>query len=134
MNPHAVSPTLLPGATEAAPNRPGRFRLPGFDPRESPLFSTTQLTTRRTGSSLGLFPFQGIPPHALKPHFRGPSSRVLGVTAIALIAVTLHLRVSISVRLTLSRLTASRHWDKAALLRFLRHASPDRSSRLQPGL
>jgi hypothetical protein len=111
-------------------------RLPGFHPSERPW--PDEPAVNRTSDWLlpWASPFLGLPTGRLEPDFRPASSHALGIAAVALTTAILHLRVSISDRLTRSYLarTRPRGQDRTALLRFVRHANPDHSSHSRSGL
>jgi hypothetical protein len=132
MNPPAVSPTGT--AAAEAPARPGRPRLLGFHPSESPSRAGVCLARRFTGCSLGFLPFQGALARALnRAHTRSPLTRFLEPSPEG--RISRRLRVSIGSRLV-PPASAGKPADMAgtALLGFSHLSGPEHSGGGHPGL
>jgi hypothetical protein len=132
MNPPAVSPTGT-AAAEAA-TRPGRPRLLGFHPSESPSRAGVCLARRFAGCSLGFPPFQGTLARALNRGLtRPPLTRLLEPSPEG--RVSRRLRVSIGSHLV-PPTSAGKPADMAGttLLGFSHLAGPEHSGEASPGL
>jgi hypothetical protein len=119
--------TVTPSGEPAG--RTDRPRLPGFDPFGSPLHDPLRLTARRAGCSPGLSPFQGNPPTALIAPPRDLLSRAWrrGRSADHRDPAPQSINRRPAGPILPAR-TNPHAQDRTALLRFLRHADPARSS------